>query len=31
MCSATAHPTNLREKQSITVARYRFDPSAIGR
>ena len=31
MWSATAHPASRREKQSITVARYRFDPSAIGR
>jgi len=31
MCSAIAHPANRREKQSITVARYRFAPSASGR
>jgi hypothetical protein len=31
MCSAIAHPARRREKQSMTVARYRFDPSAIGR
>jgi len=31
MCSAIAHPANLREKQSMTVARYRLVPSAIGR
>ena len=30
MCSATAQPASRREWQSITVARYRFDPSAIG-
>jgi len=31
MCSAIAHPANLREKQSITVARYKLLPSPIGR
>jgi hypothetical protein len=31
MCSAIAHPARRREKQSITVARYRFEPSAMGR
>jgi hypothetical protein len=31
MRSAIAHPARRREKQSMTVARYRFDPSAIGR
>jgi hypothetical protein len=31
MCSAIAHPASRREKQSITVARYRFAPSVSGR
>jgi hypothetical protein len=31
MCSAIAQPAKRREKQSITVARYRLEPSAIGR
>ena len=31
MWSAIAKPTNRREKQSMTVARYIFDPSDTGR